>query len=111
MDYEEGLKTLLGGGFAELKEAVRKGAIEDHHLERMANHRNMDVKTVYNEERTKGKVEFTMDHMLEKWYKDKLFAMTPKDSQQRLIDVLKDSRVPLMNVEQIKRGFPPVCLS
>ena len=50
-------------------------------------------------------VEVTLDRMLEKWFNDKLFDMTPQQAQSLLIEVLEDSKVAPNYISQVKKAF------
>jgi len=46
-----------------------------------------------------------VDHVLEKWYNDKLYATTPQQAKSLLIKVLEDSKVPPNYIEEVKKSW------
>ena len=104
-DYLTGLKKLWGGGLTRLREATTEGAIEDHHLQHMALPSKMNVLVTYRACALRYGVEVTLDRMLEKWFNDKLYDMTPQQAQSLLIEVLKDSKVAPNYISQVKKAF------
>ena len=66
----------------------------------------MNVMVVYNRDHHTAGIEFTMEHMLERWYNDKLFNIKPDKAQTLLIEILEGSKVPPNYVSQVKKAFP-----
>ena len=65
----------------------------------------MNVLVTYNKAQARYGVEVTLDRMLEKWFNDKLYDMTPQQAQSLLIEVLEDSKVAPNYISQVKKAF------
>ena len=61
----------------------------------------MDTMTVYNQHQQQLNDAETLERMLEKWYKTKLFILERQKAQEALLHVLHESRLDKIFVEQI----------
>ena len=104
-DYEAGLRRRWGGGLTQLRQLVKDGHIEDHHLHRMAGPSQMNVRQAYNNCRITQPITFTLEEMLKSWYNMKLFKLTPERAQSALIEVLQSSAVDENHVSLVKNAF------
>ena len=105
-DYEAGLKKRWRGGLTRLRQLVKDAYIEDHHLQRMADPNQMNVRQVYNKSRsTQPPIDFTLEEMLKSWYNTDLFKLTPEKAQSVLIEVLQSSAVDANHVSLVKNDF------
>ena len=92
LQYEAGLSSLWGNkAFDLLRKFVKDGDIEEIQVKVMAE--RMNVKTVYERMRSQGKeICFIFDEMLEKWYNEELFRVSPSEASSRLTDIMSRSR-------------------
>ena len=92
-DYDSGLSYLWGEETLEqLRMFVSNGGIEEKHIKAMA--ALMGVKRVFNENNDKAgaDVRETFESMLEEWYNQKLFNLTPQFAADELMRVLSHTR-------------------
>ena len=89
--YETGLTNLWGEDTLwQLRQFVRNGEIEDHHIQNMAT--TMGVKRTYNENCKKIDLVETFERMLRDWFNQNLFELEPTEAKDKLVNVLIDGR-------------------
>ena len=89
--YETGLINLWGEDTLwQLRQFVRIGEIEDHHIQNMAT--TMGVKRTYNENCKKIDLVETFERMLRDWFNQNLFELEPTEAKDKLVNVLIDGR-------------------
>ena len=92
-DYDSGLSYLWGEEtLKQLRRFVSNGSIKEKHIKAMAT--MMGVKRVFNENNDKAgaDVRETFESMLEEWYNQKLFNLTPQFAADELMRVLSHTR-------------------
>ena len=101
-DYETSLTNLWGEDTLRLlRDYVRAGDIENHHIQTMA--AKMGVKRICSENCHKVNLVETFERMLEEWFNQNLFDFQPSEAKDKLVKVLKDSRFDKIFVTDIQK--------
>ena len=88
LEYETGLNKLWGDKVLSiLRELVKKVKIKQQNLKTMS--RYMDVSNVYEGNIPNSDTSETLEMMLEKWYEQELFGLSPSEAQAALLNVIK----------------------
>lgn len=99
--YEAGLSRLWGEEtLSQLRDHVERGDIKEASITAMAT--RMGVLGVYQENVHKFGLVETFERMLEKWFKKELFRRSSAEAREKLLNVLRNSRVDEIVVAHIQ---------
>ena len=84
-----------------MREYVRRGDIKVQHIKAMA--ARMDVRGVFQANVYKSDLVDTFEMMLEEWFNEKLFEMSPSEAKLKLVSFLRDSKCSRKVVAHIQK--------
>ena len=100
--YEKGLTKLWGEAtLDQVRDYVRRGDIKVQHIKAMA--ARMDVRGVFQANVYKSDLVDTFEIMLEEWFNEELFEISPTEAQVKLVSFLRDSKCSKKVVAHIQK--------
>ena len=87
--HQTGLEEKLGRNvLVKLSDLVSWGYIESSHVKRMSYDYNMDVMNSHREDK---RIEVTMARMLDQWYEETLYPLSPAQASAELLLILEQT--------------------
>ena len=91
--HQTGLEEKLGRNvLVKLSDLVSWGYIESSHVKRMSYDYNMNVITAYSHRVDRDeRIEVTMARMLDQWYEETLYPLSPAQASAELLLILEQT--------------------